>query len=97
VMGSDEARRVMREQLERSGPLRLATTSVTVGPRGGTAWFSLDLQNTEGDGGLQVTGVLLRRDAGWRIVQSHLSRRGETSPPAEASYPAADDVTPEDG
>jgi hypothetical protein len=97
VVGSDEARRVLREQLERSGPLRLAASNVTVGPRGGTAWFSLDLQNTERDSGLQVTGVLLRRDAGWRIMQSHLSRRGETIPPPGPSYRVEDDATPEDG
>jgi hypothetical protein len=97
VVGSVEARRVLSEQLQRSGPLRLAGSTVTVGPRGGTAWFSLDLQNTEHDSGLQVTGVLLRRDAGWRIVQGHLSRRGEITPPPEPSYPAGDDVTPGDG
>jgi hypothetical protein len=97
VVGSEEARRVFREQLEGIGPLRFAGSNVTVGPRGGTAWFSLDLESTAHNSGLQVTGVLIRRDAGWRIVQSHLSRRGETIPQPEPSYPAGDDGIPEDG
>jgi len=97
VVGSVEVRRVLSEQLQRSGPLRLGGSNVTVGPRGGTAWFSLDLQSTAHDSGVQITGVLLRRDAGWHIVQGHLSRRGEPIPPPELSYPAGDDAPPGDG
>jgi hypothetical protein len=52
-----------------AGRFGCRTSSVTVGPRGGTAWFSLELESTENNG-VQVTGVLMRRDAGWRIVQA---------------------------
>lgn len=88
-----------------AGLARLVTTplaveigdvSVTAGPLGNIAWFEADIEAPGiGSGGtlVRVTGVYLRTEGAWRLVQAHVSIPGTAPNPAQpdsaVSHPEA--------
>lgn len=65
--------------------LQVRDVEVTVGPEGNVAWFQANV-DAPGSGPqgtlLRVTGVYLRREGAWELVQAHVSMpRSPANPP----------------
>lgn len=75
--------------------VRMRDVTVTVGPAGNVAWFDAEV---EGPGRglegtvLRVTGVYLRAEGAWRLVQAHVST---PAPPPSPAPPDSVESPPE--
>lgn len=77
-----------------SGPVELREVVVQVGPRQNVAWFRAVMVRTEEEGGaaqaLRLSGVYVRNEGAWQLVQAHLSSPTlPPAPPTESPEPAA--------
>lgn len=76
------------------GPVTMRDVEVQVGPRQNVAWFRARMGvggGAEGEGEMRLTGVYLRNEGAWQLVQAHLSRATDSeSPPPANPAPAAD-------
>jgi hypothetical protein len=54
---------------------------VSVGPRNNVAWFSTELRSIEGaEASYRFSGVFLRHEGDWRLIQGHISRPINSTP-----------------
>lgn len=75
--------------------LEIGEVQVQVGPRQNVAWFHAVMARPGGeadDGApLRLSGVYVRNEGAWQLVQGHLSRATPSaSPPSASPAPAAD-------
>jgi hypothetical protein len=77
-------------ELAGPGPGAADHIAVTVGPRNNIAWFSVEYSSPAdpGEANFRFSGVFLRQDGEWRLVDGHLSR-------PYVSYPAPDPPDPD--
>lgn len=78
-------------------PVDIRDVQVTVGPTATVAWFRavLDLKGVPALGeGVRMTGVFIRREGAWRLVQAHVSA---PTTPAAAPAPAEDSASAQAG
>jgi len=71
--------RIAPGPLESEAPLvRTGSVTVAVSPSANTGWFGASFEPDDGRGEVLVTGVVLRQEGDWKLVQLHAS---EISPP----------------
>ncbi len=85
-------------ELARVGPMGVTLSNLWVetGPRANVGWFGVRIEmadslGTDSTSLLRLTGVFLKRDGAWELVQAHLSAPLTPPPP----NPPADSLAPE--
>jgi hypothetical protein len=95
LVGPEGVQEMVREMVrEAPAVTEMADLRVTMGPRARVGWFVavVRVQRADtagaGDDYLRMSGVYLRSEGEWRLVQAHLSR--PPTPPAPPPSPPAD-------